>query len=110
MQIFYSESAGRNNVPAKNPVEQTVESTLNVFRDLNQKTGFLGVILDTQFVLQLLPNKNGVRIELLDSSKPSIDSCETDIDTAEEFIKAANNMNVLSFARQTIPSWRHLKL
>src|SRR5881394_4099001 len=91
MLIFYGECAGRQNVPAKSPVSESLENTLDIFRSLQPQRGFLGIMLGTCFVLQLLPTRRGVRIELLDSSAPELDWAETDATVAERLIAAAAN-------------------
>ena len=111
MLIYYSETAGRPNIAAESPVNETVENALSIFRALDPRKGFLGVVLTEPFSLQLLPQKGRVRIELLDSSLPAIDSSEADNATAEQLIRAAaKGQDVFQFARQLIADWECLKL
>ena len=111
MLIFYGEAQGRPNVPAESPAQESLENALNVFRSLDARRGFMGILLNGPFVLQLLPRRNGVRIELLDSSQPCIDTCDADSTLAERLIAAASRAeDVFQIARQSVSEWEHLKL
>jgi hypothetical protein len=112
MIIFYSEAQGRPNIPAVSPVNESVENVLSIFRNLDQRRGFLGIVLKEPFVLQLLAGSKGVRIELLNSSIPAVDVVNhAKPDDAERLIRAAaDGQDVLQIARQTISGWEHLKL
>lgn len=111
MVIYYSEAIGRANVSAEFPVNESVENTLNIFRSPDRRKGFLSVELTPPLILQLLPNKNGVRIELLNSALPAIDLAEADVATAEQLInEAANGCDVFKLAHQLVTQWEHLHL
>ena len=111
MLIFYSEAQGKPDVPAESPADALLEEALNIFHSLDTRRGFMGIPLTGSFVLQLLPNKKGVRVELLDSSQPAVDPCEADSAFAERLIEAASRgQDVFQIARQTIVEWEHLKL
>ena len=88
MRVFYSQSAGRNDIPCNSPIDKSLEEVLSSFRSLKLPKGFLGVVLDEQRCLQLLPQKSGCRIELLDSSIPAFDACAADFQFAENLIQA----------------------
>jgi hypothetical protein len=50
----------------------------------------MGVILDAQFTVQFAPQKQGgIRVELLDTSRPAFDACVADAAFAESLIQAA---------------------
>ena len=111
MLIFYSEAQAKPGVPAESPVDVGLEDALNIFHSLDTRHGFMGIPLTGPFVLQLLRNRNGVRVEVLDSSQPAVDSCEADIAFAERLIEAASKgQDVFQIARQTIAEWEHLDL
>lgn len=111
MLIYYSESLQRPNVDRESPVDVSLEITLDVFRKLNPRVGFLGISLTENFVLQLLSTKKGVRIELLDTSIPAVDWCEADQAFAEKLIEVALlGQDVFQVARQLRDDWSYLKL
>jgi hypothetical protein len=111
MLVFYSEAQGRPNVPAEAPADETLENVLTIFRSLDPRRGFMGIPLQESFVLQLLPTKKGVRIELLDSSRPAVDTCEADRAFAERLIEAASEgLDVCQIARQAVAEWDHTNL
>jgi hypothetical protein len=111
MLVFYSEAGGRSNVPAKAPKEESLEEVLAILQSLDTRRGFLGIPLRNSFVLQLLPSKKGIRVELLDKSRPSIDACDADIEFVEKLIRAAaGRLDVCQIARQTISKWDHMDL
>lgn len=112
MLVFYSKSEGKPDVPCESPVDLPVENVLEIFRKLNPRSGFLGINLKESFVLQMLPGKKGIRIELLDSSIPAIDYFEgTEEALSEELIIAAGNGDdVFKIARQKLLAWKHLNL
>ena len=87
MNIFYGKSAGRTNVSCDSPAEASLEIALAVFQGLGPKSGFMGIILDDQFTLQLLIHKPGkIRVELLDTSIPALDSSIVEAPFAESLI------------------------
>jgi len=90
MLVFYTKAQGRPNVPAESPKDESFENVLTIFRSLDVRRGFMGIPLQSPFVLQLLPTKRGVRIELLDSSRHAIDACEADNFFAEQLLRAAS--------------------
>lgn len=112
MLIFYSKAQGRENVPAKSPVHESFENTISIFRSLDQRGGFLGIVLKEPFILQLMTRRKGVRIELLDTSIPAFDAVDdADPAIAEQLISAAAaGLDVFQIARQTIPKWEHLDM
>jgi hypothetical protein len=112
MLIFYGNAEGRPDVTAKFPINETLENTLIIFRTLNKRYGFLGIILKEPFVLQILKGKKGSRIELLDSSIPATDFCEGAGDslTEELIIAAADSQDVFQIARQKISAWENLNM
>jgi hypothetical protein len=112
MLIFYGEAQRWRNVPAKSAVNASVGKALGIFRGLDPRRGFLGIILKQPFILQMMVRKNGVRIELLDSSIPAADFCEdADHALAEDLIKAAGiDEDIFKIARQRVPVWQRLKM
>lgn len=112
MLVFYSKSEGKTDVPCESPVDLPVENVLEIFRNLNHRSGFLGINLKEPFVLQLLCRKKGIDIELLDSSIPAIDYCEDKESVLAEqlIIAAGNGDDVFKIARQKVPAWKHLKM
>jgi hypothetical protein len=112
MLVFYSKSEGKPDVPAKSPADEPVENVLEIFRDLNPHTGFLGIILKEPFVLQMMRKKKGIRIELLDSSIPAFDSCEGagSVFAEQLIIAAGNGDDVFQIAREKVPAWEHLNM
>lgn len=90
MDIFYGSSYGRLGVPSDSPAQASVNTSLQVFRSLVPRTGFMGIILDEKCVLQLVPQIQGtIRVELLDSSRPAFNACIADAPFAERLIRAA---------------------
>ncbi len=112
MLIFYGESEGRPNVPAERLANVDVGDALEVFRNLKCGQGFVGIVLEPPFALHLLPDRNGVRMELLDRSKPATVSVDdADSTTVERFIEAAGNgQDVVQLARQSLNGWDFLDL
>ena len=111
MQIFYGNSADRSDVSGDSPIEASLDTTLEVFRDLDRRTGFLGIILDSQFTIQFMPEKQGVQIELLDTSRPACDVCVADEAFAESLIRAAaQGQDVFQIARASTHKWEHTDL
>jgi len=110
MRIYYGEALGKQNVDNEHPVEETLEGTLSLLRSLDMRRGFLGVLLKDPYGLQFAPDKGKVRIELLDSSVPSMDWAKTDVAFAEELIKAADaGLDVFEIAKNSTNRWEHLK-
>jgi hypothetical protein len=111
MRIFYSSSAGRADVPFDNPIEVPLDFALSVLASLDTRKGFLGLVLDDRFTLQLLPNQNGARVELLDRSIPAFDSCDADMSFAENLLRvAADGQDVFAVARASSYLWTHTSL
>jgi len=112
MKIFYGLTAGKPDVSSNAPVEAPLDITLTIFRGLDPKSGFLGINLDPPHILQFLPQRRGgIRIELLDTSHPSLDFCVLTAAFAESLIHAAaNGEDVFLLARSTTVVWTHLDL
>ena len=112
MNIFYGSSKGRPDVSGDTPAQATLETVLEVFRALDPKSGFLGIDLDERFVLQFATHgRSGVRVELLDTSGPSCDSCLADPEFAESLIRAAaEGQDVFQLARAGEHEWEHMDL
>ena len=112
MNIYYGKSEGRSDVPANAPVPASLDTTLEIFRGLDPRSGFMGVALDERFVLQMAHRKQGrVRVELLDTSIPAFDACDAEFEFAEGLIRAAaNGQDVFRIARQGIYDWEHLDM
>jgi len=111
MRIFYSSAAGRADVPCSAPVDDSLDTALAVFRGLDARRGFLGVALDDRFHLQVLRERQGVRVELLDSKIPALDACVADSDFAESLIRAAAlGHDVFELARAGHYEWKHTDL
>ena len=72
----------------------------------------MGIALDDRFVLQLMTQKQGgVRVELLDTSKPAFDACIADSQFAEGLIRAAaEGRDVFQIARASSHEWVHLDM
>lgn len=83
-----------------------------VFRDLDPRSGFMGVVLDDRFVLQLTHKRRGkVGVELLDTSVPALDACDVDFGFAESLIQAAaESRDVFQVARASSCDWKHLDM
>lgn len=112
MNIFYSKSEGRANVPCDHPVSVPVDTALAVFRGLDSRGGFMGIELDERFCLQLAHTKHDkVRVELLDASIPAYDACDMEFEFVERLIKlAADGQDVFQIARATNDNWEHWDL
>jgi hypothetical protein len=111
MRIFYGSSAGRLDVSCERPVEASLDVALAVLADLDTGRGFLGVVLDDRSQLQLLRDRDGVRVELLDSSIPAFDACLADSAFAESLLRAvAVRQDVFAVARAGIYPWEHTSL
>jgi hypothetical protein len=112
MNIFYGKSDGRPDVSRDVPVAATLETALAVFRGLDVRKGFLGIILDHRFVIQLVPyKKGGTRVELLDTSIPAFDMTVTSVEFAESLIRAAaDGQDVFKIAKASDYQWEHVKL
>ena len=111
MRIFYGSSAGRPDVPSEAPVDVGFDVALSVLRALDGRRGFLGVALDDRYTLQLLPQRGGIRVELLDSFIPSFDACVADSAFAEGLLRAASGtQDVFAIARASSHRWEHTSL
>jgi len=109
MNIFYGSSTGRADVPGDAPDAATLATALDVFRALDPRSGFMGINLDDRFVVQFAHQKRGgVRVELLDTSRPAIDACIADSEFAESLIlAAAAGQDVFQIARASNNEWEH---
>jgi hypothetical protein len=111
MNIFYGDSKGREDVPGDSPFQATLETALEVFRNLDPRSGFIGINLDERFVVQFAPQRAGVRVELLDTSGPAFDACMADSRFAESLIRAAaEGRDVFQVARASNFEWEHTDL
>ena len=112
MNIFFGKSEGRADVPSDSPIEASLDTALAVFRGLDPRSGFLGLVLDQRFVLQMAHRKHRrVRIELLDTSIPAFDACDTELQFAEGLIQAAaEGHDVFRIARASNYEWEHLDM
>ena len=111
MNIFYGDSKGRADVPGDSPSQATLKTALEVFRNLDQRSGFIGINLDERFVVQFAPTRGEVRVELLDTSGPSYDACMADSAFAESLIRAAaEGQDVFHVARASNHQWEHTDL
>jgi hypothetical protein len=112
MKIFYADSTGLVDVQGDCPVEAPLDAALAVFRGLHPRTGFMGIILDSKFTVQFAPQKRGgIRVELLDTSRPAFDACVADVPFAESLIRAAaDGKNVFQIARASTYEWEHTDL
>jgi hypothetical protein len=112
MQIFFGRAFGRTDVSPSEPVDLGVGEMLEIFRSLDGSRGFLGIILEARFVLQLFPEKSGkIRVELLDQSEPGFDWCIVGREFAEALIDdAGNGQDVFGIARKSMPGWQHMNL
>ncbi len=73
--------------------------------------GDIGVALDDRYHLQLLQERQGVRVELLDSSIPAFDGCLADSAFAESLLRAAaDGQDVFAVARASNYQWEHTSL
>lgn len=109
MNIFYGSSNGRPDVPGDAPTQASLDTSLQVFRGLDQRSGFMGINLDERFVVQFAPEKRGgIRVELLDTSRPAFDACVADAEFAESLIRAAaEGHDVFQIARASKYEWEH---
>jgi len=112
MKIFYGSSAGREDVSCNSPIEASLETALDIFRAFDPRKGFIGIPLDERFVLQMSAQKdNKINVELLDTSIPAFDSCDTEVDFAEDLIRAAaEGQDVFRIARASHYEWKHLDM
>ena len=112
MKIFYRDSHGHADASAEALVEVSLGTAFAVFRALDAKKGFMGIVLDERYCLQLYPRKGGeADVEILDTSIPSFDRCRADPAFAEELIRAAfENRDVHRLARSAHHSWEHVNL
>ncbi len=112
MDIFYSDSVGRADVPGDAPTRASLEEALAVFRGLDRQVGFMGINLDEQYVLQFAPQGSGrTRVELLDTSGPELVGCTAAADFAEGLIRAAaEGGDVFQIARDSAYEWEHSDL
>ena len=112
MNIFYGKSESRADVPSDAPVSASLDAALAVFRGLDPRSGFMGIVLDERFVLQMSHSKNGrARVELLDTSIPAFDACDTESEFAERLIRAAaDGEDVFQIARASDYEWKHLDM
>ena len=112
MKIYYGSSGTRSDVSGDAPIEASLESTLDAFRELDPDEGFLGVILDPQFTLQFATHgEDAIRVELLDTSLPAFDGCIADRQFAESLIRAAAaGQDVFNIARASRYQWEHTRL
>jgi hypothetical protein len=109
MKIFYGNSKGRKDVPGDSPAQAALDTSLDVFRDLDPRSGFMGINLDERFVVQFAPEKRGgIRVELLDTSRPAFDVCVADVEFAKSLIRAATEgHDVFQIARASKYEWEH---
>jgi hypothetical protein len=112
MNIFYGSSRGRADVAGDAAVPATLDTALEVFRALDQRSGFMGINLDARFVVQFALEKGDrVRVELLDTSRPAFDGCVADTEFAESLIRAAAaGQDVFGMARGSKYEWEHTDL
>jgi hypothetical protein len=112
MNIFHGKSAGRADVPCDSPTQMSLDTALAVFRGLDPKSGFIGIVLDDRFTLQLFTQRQGgVRVELLDTSIPAFDACLADTQFAESLIQAAaDGRDIFQIARTRDYEWEHLDM
>jgi hypothetical protein len=112
MFIFYAGAQGRADVSAKTPVEETPTAVIEIFRGLDIRRGFLGLILSANIVLQFLPERGGMaRVEVVDRSIHAIDFCRVPNEVAEELLMlAGEGKEVWRIARETISDWERIDL
>lgn len=112
LRIFYGKSEGRADVPNQTPVSISLDTALAIFRGLELRRGFMGVILGDRFVLQMMKEKNGkIRVELLDTSVPAFDAGDIECEFAEDLIRAAaEGKDVFQIARASNYEWEHLDM
>ena len=112
MDIFYSDSIGRADVPGDAAAQASLDETLAVFRGLDRRVGFMGINLDERYVVQLAPQGPGrTRVELLDTSGPELIACTADAGFAEELIRAAaEGRDVFQIARSSPHEWEYSDL
>jgi hypothetical protein len=72
----------------------------------------MGIVLDQRFVLQVTHAEDGrARVELLDTSIPALDACDTEFEFAERLIRAAaDGQDVFQVARASDYQWEHLDM
>ena len=112
MKIFFKHSRGRLNVDSGSPIDESLAITLEIFRALEPKEGFLGVVLDERFILHILADRTGgARIELLDTSIPAFDLSVTEKSFAENLLRAAaEGRDVFALARNSSYKWEQTDL
>jgi len=112
MRVFYGKSAGRGDVSGESAIEMPLDTTLQVFRNLDPHRGFLGIQLNDRFVVQFMAKRGGgIRVELLDTSIPAFDACTADAEFVEGLIRAAGEgHDVFQIARSSQYEWEHLDM
>lgn len=107
MLTFYSLSSGRENVPSETPIELSLQDALEVYRNLDEQHGSMGIRPHGAVDLNLIRQTGGTRVELLDSSIPAFGLADNvDADVIEQLITAASNgLDVFQLARELIQCW-----
>ena len=111
MKIYFSHSASMSDIPAESPIEATLDTALALFRSLDLRKGFLGIVLDEYSTIQFLPQRGGIRIELLDTVRPAFDACVSEVGFVETLLHAAaQKHDVFAMAREKCSHWEHTDL
>lgn len=112
LEVYYGNfrsGVGLLEVHCDAPTQVSLDTALEVFRALDQRSGFMGINLDERFVVQFAcEEQGGVRVELLDTSRPAIDACVADAQFVERLIRtAAGGHDVFRIARASEYEWEH---
>jgi hypothetical protein len=112
MKIFYGNSASKRDISGDSPIEASLDTALSVFRGLDSRSGFMGIILDPQLTVQFAPQEQGgIRVELLDTLRLAFDACVADAAFAESLIRTvAVGQDVFLIARASTYEWEHTDL
>lgn len=107
MLTFYSLSSGRENVPNDAPIELSLQDALEVYRNLDEQHGFMGIRPHGAVDLKLIRQTGGTRVELLDSSIPAFGLADNvDAHVVEQLVTAASNgLDVFQLAPELIQCW-----
>jgi hypothetical protein len=109
LKIYYSGAQNHPDVSFEAPADEPPTKVLEIYRTLDPKQGFLGLVLSDRFTIQMIPKKNGIRIELLDSTRPGIDEAMADASFGLELIDAiAQGEDAFALAKARLPEWQRI--
>jgi hypothetical protein len=112
MEVYFSGSVGRRDIPDERVVESSLVDVLSIFDGLRREGAFLGILLDGRKTLQLMMRSDGrVFCEILDVQKFERAGSLVSAALAKELIKAAfSGMDLQAFTAQADVSWTVQKI